>query len=445
EKFHLFQTYHRTVFLFRDLVCLFDGFPFEAKLVCHKVPELAGRATPSGASRGIGFGFLSRGRSLASGPNSSSLFTSRTWSSPVKSIGGLPVSLVFYVGNRFVVVCVSLTIGIVVLVEGGVAELADLDGIINKGDGSDADVHRRREVVRLNQEVEKVDALKVARKTKIKWSIEGDENSKYYHDVLNKKSGRLTIREVLVDGIWMESLHLVKHEFFEHFKSRFEKPNKSRILLERDFVKRISLEQNDDLEREVSNEEIKMAVWDCDIDKAPGPDGFTFWFLSTVPNANMVKDFRPISFIGSLYKVIAKVLANCPVTVLDDIVDEIQSDFVTDRQILDGPFILNEIVIGEFGFEEKWCKWIQSCLYSSRGSVLVNGSHTKEFQFHKVVKALHGEDVKIGKKIQHRYPSTWINIINEIESLKLHGIDLVSFITLKLGNGANTSFWDVAW
>nr|GFD21099.1 RNA-directed DNA polymerase, eukaryota [Tanacetum cinerariifolium] len=86
-------------------------------------------------------------------------------------------------------------------------------------------------------------------------------------------------RGVLVDGIWMESPHLVKHEFFEHFKKRSEKHNKSRILLERDFVKRISLEQNDDLEREVSNEEIKMAVWDCGIDKAPGPDSFTFGLM----------------------------------------------------------------------------------------------------------------------------------------------------------------------
>nr|GFB86343.1 RNA-directed DNA polymerase, eukaryota [Tanacetum cinerariifolium] len=177
----------------------------------------------------------------------------------------------------------------------------------------------------------------------------------------------------------MESPHLVKHEFFEHFKNRFEKPNKIRILLERDFVKRISLEQNDDLEREVSNEEIKRAVWDC---------------------------------------VIAKVLANRLVMVLNDIVDEIQSAFVTDRQIMDDPLILNEIVhwyknkkkqsmifkvdfetaydsvrwdfindiLWRFGFGEKWCKWIQSCLYSSRGSVLVHGSPTKEFQFHKGLK-----------------------------------------------------------
>nr|GFC10924.1 RNA-directed DNA polymerase, eukaryota [Tanacetum cinerariifolium] len=127
-------------------------------------------------------------------------------------------------------------------------------------EGSDADGHRRREVIRLIQEVEKVDAIEVAQKAKIKWSIEGDKNSKYYHGVLNKKRGRLTIRGVLVDGIWIESPHLVKHEFFEHFKNRFEKPNKSRILLERDFVKRISLKQNDDLEREVSNKEIKRTV-----------------------------------------------------------------------------------------------------------------------------------------------------------------------------------------
>nr|GEV17234.1 RNA-directed DNA polymerase, eukaryota, reverse transcriptase zinc-binding domain protein [Tanacetum cinerariifolium] len=213
-----------------------------------------------------------------------------------------------------------------------VRDITDLDEVIDKGEGLDADVHRRREVVRLIQEAEKVDAMEVAQKAKIKWSIKGDENSKYYHGVLNKKRGRLTIRGVLVDDIWMESPHLVKHEFFEHIKNRFEKSNKSCILLERDFVKRISLEQNDDLERGVSNEEIKRAVWDCGIDKAPGPDGFTFGF-----------DRRPIILIGSLYKVIVKVLANRLVTVLDDIVDEIQSAFVTDRQILDGPFILNEI------------------------------------------------------------------------------------------------------
>ncbi|GKE33508.1 RNA-directed DNA polymerase, eukaryota, reverse transcriptase zinc-binding domain protein [Tanacetum coccineum] len=132
----------------------------------------------------------------------------------------------------------------------------------------------------------------------------------------------------------------------------------------------------------------------------------------------MVKDFRPINLIGSVYKIVAKILANRLVTVLGDIVSDTQSAFVKDRQILDGPFILNELVqwcskkrkqsmifkvdfekaydsvrwdfvvaiLKKFGFGEKWCNWIQSCLQSSRGSILVNGSPTPEFQFFKGLK-----------------------------------------------------------
>ncbi|GJR63244.1 RNA-directed DNA polymerase, eukaryota, reverse transcriptase zinc-binding domain protein [Tanacetum coccineum] len=90
----------------------------------------------------------------------------------------------------------------------------------------------------------------------------------------------------------------------------------------------------------------------------------------------------------------------------------------SDRQILDGPFILNEVlqwcrkkrkhalifkvdfekaydsvrwdflddVLDKFGFGVKWRNWIQSCLRSSRGSILINGSPTKEFQFFRGLK-----------------------------------------------------------
>nr|GFC93023.1 RNA-directed DNA polymerase, eukaryota, reverse transcriptase zinc-binding domain protein [Tanacetum cinerariifolium] len=37
-------------------------------------------------------------------------------------------------------------------------------------------------------------------------------------------------------------------------------------------------EQRDELEREVTIEEIKTAVWNCGTDKSSGPDGFTFDF-----------------------------------------------------------------------------------------------------------------------------------------------------------------------
>ncbi|GJS64852.1 RNA-directed DNA polymerase, eukaryota, reverse transcriptase zinc-binding domain protein [Tanacetum coccineum] len=115
---------------------------------------------------------------------------------------------------------------------------------------------------------------------------------------------------------------------------------------------------------------------------------------------------------------IAKILANRLVGVLGDLVNEVQSVFVADRQILDGPFIIDEVlqwcrrkkkhalifkvdfekafdsvrwdfvddVLNKFSFGERWRTWIQSCLRSSRGSILVNGSPTEEFQFFRGLK-----------------------------------------------------------
>ncbi|GJS33595.1 hypothetical protein Tco_0531977 [Tanacetum coccineum] len=63
----------------------------------------------------------------------------------------------------------------------------------------------------------------------------------------------------------------------------------------------------------------------------------------------------------------------------------------------------------------------------------------------RVITFLHGEDGKIGKKITYTYPSIWLTIVQEVDALKLQGIDLISLITPTLGNGLNTSFWDVPW
>ncbi|GKG31240.1 hypothetical protein Tco_0423728, partial [Tanacetum coccineum] len=45
-----------------------------------------------------------------------------------------------------------------------------------------------------------------------------------------------------------------------------------------DFPNKLNLDQQIDLESDVTHDEIKRAVWDCGIDKSPGPDGFTFGF-----------------------------------------------------------------------------------------------------------------------------------------------------------------------
>ncbi|GJY18419.1 RNA-directed DNA polymerase, eukaryota [Tanacetum coccineum] len=203
-------------------------------------------------------------------------------------------------------------------------DLEAVNQIIDSGQGVEEDIRIRSEIILKIRKCDEIDSLEMAQKTKIKWAYPGGS------------------------GGWLNS------------------------------------DQMHDLEAEVSKDEVKRAVWECGTDKAPGPDGFTFgffrhfWYLvekdvidavsyffsyadiprgcnssfialiPKIPDANVVKDFRPISLIGSLYKIIAKILTNRLVNVLGGLVNEVQSAFVANRQILDGPFIINELF--------QWCK-----------------------------------------------------------------------------------------
>nr|GEV25730.1 RNA-directed DNA polymerase, eukaryota [Tanacetum cinerariifolium] len=255
---------------------------------------------------------------------------------------------------------------------------------------------------------------------------------------------------------------------FRMFHYWFDSPNSSRLMLDMDFPNRVSVEQLMDLERNVLKEEIKRAVWDCSSDKSPGPDGFTFgfyrryWdniendvvdavsyfftigmfpkggnasFIALIPkmqDSRVVKDFRPISLISRVYKIIAKILANHLVGVLGDLIHEVQSTFIANRQILDGPFILYELihwcrskkkqamifkvdfekaydsvrldyldgVLNKFGFGSKWRTWIRNCLVSSKGSILVNGSPTSEFYFRKGLKQDMFKGISVSSSLQ---------------------------------------------
>ncbi|GJT85935.1 hypothetical protein Tco_1067652 [Tanacetum coccineum] len=49
------------------------------------------------------------------------------------------------------------------------------------GNATDDILYKRMEIIKDIQEAEKVDNLEAAQKAKIKWAIEGDENTKFYH------------------------------------------------------------------------------------------------------------------------------------------------------------------------------------------------------------------------------------------------------------------------
>nr|GEY97065.1 RNA-directed DNA polymerase, eukaryota [Tanacetum cinerariifolium] len=175
----------------------------------------------------------------------------------------------------------------------------------------------------------------------------------------------------------------------------------------------------------ITCDEVRNAVWDCGENKSPGPDRFTFEFfrkywdtLGSDFYAAVECDFRPISLIGILYKVVTKILANCLSSVISDLISEVQTAFLPNRQILVGPFIINEIlswckykkqqamvfkvdfanaydsvrwdflddVLDAFGFGSKWRSWIHGGLHSGMASVLINGSPSLEFKFQRGLK-----------------------------------------------------------
>ncbi|GJX13973.1 hypothetical protein Tco_0205731, partial [Tanacetum coccineum] len=98
------------------------------------------------------------------------------------------------------------------------SSLSEVDKLIDQGKSNDEILIKRIMLLNDLQELNNRNAMEISQKAKIRWSNEGDENSKNFHD------------------------------------------------------------QVQDLERLVTYEEVKRAVWDCGTDKSPGPDGFSFEF-----------------------------------------------------------------------------------------------------------------------------------------------------------------------
>ena len=131
-----------------------------------------------------------------------------------------------------------------------------------------------------------------------------------------------------------------------------------------------------------------------------------------VRDSSKLEQYRPISLVGAMYKIIPKVLASRMKKVFPSLIDECQSAFVKGRGILDSVLMANEVVedlrrsgrrglclkvdfekaydsvrwaflydmLSRMGFHNLWIAWIKGCLESAIVSVLINGSPTEEFK-----------------------------------------------------------------
>ncbi|RVW72725.1 Glycerol-3-phosphate acyltransferase, chloroplastic [Vitis vinifera] len=188
-----------------------------------------------------------------------------------------------------------------------------------------------------------------------------------------------------------ENMWLKEEGFKELLKGWWQGLNYSGLEFDR-----IGVEEAARLEEMFSVEEVFLALSKLNGDKAPSQTGFPCLLAVLLGfcqkrRGDDLCDFRPISLVGGLYKLLAKVLANRLKKVVSKVVSPTQNAFVEGRQILNAALIANEAIdsllkrdetsvlckldlekaydhinwdflltmMQKMGFGEKWAGWIR--------------------------------------------------------------------------------------
>ncbi|XP_058783599.1 uncharacterized protein LOC131658308 [Vicia villosa] len=261
----------------------------------------------------------------------------------------------------------------------------------------------------------------IFQKSIVKWDVEGDLNSRFFHCALKARRRANFINSIDSDNGVLESVGDIKEEVRRHFASKFSDSNQSRPSLEGFSFKAISVGDNFNLELPFTEKEFKDAIWGCEGSKSLGPDGYNFFFIKKCwgfIKADFIRffndfhdkgflskaivssfislitkkehpvsldDYRPICLVGCLYKALSKLLAARLKLVLRSIISSTQSAFVPGRQLLEAILVANEVI--DSAVKEK-----RGCLlfkvnfekaYNKVNWVIVNGNPTKDFEVKK--------------------------------------------------------------
>jgi hypothetical protein len=294
----------------------------------------------------------------------------------------------------------------------------------------------------------------LAQRLRMEWLKDGDTNSRYFHACINSRGNKNFIRALRMGDDWIETPSLIRKATVDYFAHHFTSDKWNRPTLDGLLFPTLSAEDNSNLTRPFQMEEIDKVVLESEGNKSPGPDGFNFvfvkamwnlikgevrimmdhfhgigtlpksfnsYFVALIPKINSpfsLSDFRLISLLGCLYKIVAKVWTGRLASVMDHLVAPTQSAFLKGRQLVDGVVVVNEVVdlakkigqsclifkvdfekaydsvewsfldymLGRFGFCAKWREWIRACVFSGNMSVLVNGSSSDEINIQRGLK-----------------------------------------------------------
>ena len=218
-------------------------------------------------------------------------------------------------------------------------------------------------------------------KSRVQWLKLGDQNTNYFHKEVKARNARNAIKIITSgNGCRIEDSVAIKEEAVRYFKDILcvDGPRSAEYSTD-GFV--WSQQHLNILNGEISHEEVKMAMFSIDDNKAPGPDGFSARFFKAtwsiigsdvvdavisffksgsmlleinctiialvpkVPNPESMNDYRPISCCNTVYKCISKIIAARFNQCIPEIISPAQSAFVKGRNIADNILITQELMI----------------------------------------------------------------------------------------------------
>ncbi|KAG7551859.1 Endonuclease/exonuclease/phosphatase superfamily [Arabidopsis thaliana x Arabidopsis arenosa] len=224
-------------------------------------------------------------------------------------------------------------------------------------------------------------------KSRITWLSEGDLNTAYFHKMASTRQAINHIHFLLDgDGTRIESQQGIQNLCVGFFKDLLGSDETQPLFAHEDISSLLNFQCNADqvrsFEAEFTKEEIKAAFFSLPKNKASGPDGYPVEFFTNswsvvgaevisavsefftsgkllkqwnattlvlipkVQNATKVSDFRPISCLNTVYKVISKLLASRLQSFLPSVISHSQSAFLSGRLLSENVLLASEIVQG---------------------------------------------------------------------------------------------------
>ncbi|KAG7568329.1 Reverse transcriptase domain [Arabidopsis thaliana x Arabidopsis arenosa] len=284
-------------------------------------------------------------------------------------------------------------------------------------------------------------------RSRITWLDEGDKNSAYFHRMASVRQSinHIHYLEDAAGNRFDTQVSIHEHcvDFFKDLLGSVETPP---LFIQEDISSILdfncSAEQKVSFEALFTTEEIKAAFFSLPRNKTSGPDGYSAEFFTScwsviggevsaavaeffrsgtllkqwnattlvlipkIQNASRVSDFRPISCLNTMYKVISKLLANRLKSILPLVISHSQSAFLPGRLLSENVLLASEIVQGynrsnisprgmlkvdirkafdsvrwdfvlsilhALGIPVRFIGWIKECICSPSFSIQVNG------------------------------------------------------------------------